>query len=91
MFFGVDEVVFGVAPPATVVPSPPEADVAAAPDPPVPVAAPDITPVYVALNAETAARTLEGSGAIVPPLYWLHCEMFNSVLSMSLMPYASEQ
>lgn len=55
--------------------------VAVAVDPPVAVlAGPEITPVYVALNAETAARTLDGSGAIVPLLYWLHAEVFSSSL-----------
>jgi hypothetical protein len=88
VFRGVDEAVIGVADalPAAV-PSPPEADVVAGPDPPV--AAPEITPVYVALKAETAARTLDGIGAMVPALYLLHCEVFKSLMSASAIPYAS--
>lgn len=88
VFFGVDEVVWGVADPAAD-PTPPIAEVAAAPDPPV--AAPEMTPVYVALNAATAAETLDGSGAIVPPLYREHCEVFRSLISASEIPYASSQ
>jgi hypothetical protein len=85
VFRGVDEAVVGIADalPAAV-PSPPEAEVAAALDPPL--AAPEITPVYEALKAETAARTLDGSGAIVPPLYLLHCEVFKSLRSASEIP-----
>jgi len=91
VFLGVGDVVFGVAEPAAVEPSP-AADVVAALGPPVAVLpAPEITPVYVALNADTAATTLDGSGAIVPPLYLLHCEEFNSLRSVSAIPHVSSQ
>ena len=84
VFFNAEEVVCLVADPLFVVEAAgPEPGVAAAPEPPVAVLAPpEITPVYVAFHAETAAITLEGSGAIVPPLYWLHPEVFSSSLLM---------
>lgn len=44
------------------------------------VEAPETTPVYVALNAESIEIMLDGTGAIVPPLYWLHAEVLSSSL-----------
>lgn len=39
---------------------------------------PETTPVYVALKAERTESMLDGTGAIVPPLYWLHAEVLSS-------------
>lgn len=90
VFFGADEVVCLVADPPVFEAVGPDPDVTAESEPPVAVLAPpEITPVYVAFHADTAAITLEGSGAIVPPLYWLHPEVCSSSLLTKSRSYAS--